>query len=134
MIKQLKQPDGSKTCGQHVVAMLCGTTVNDAIQLVGKCGGTYHHDLTPVMRQYGWEPQSDQLTRFRRGDVVPNVCLIKVWWNRSNTTHWVLKHNDRLHDPIVDFPIPWSDKYLGFNRTPDQHRMTSYIELKYIGI
>jgi len=130
-LNHIQQPENSRLCGQTVVAMLAGITLDQSIaEFNDKIAGTYHRELTRVLLRFGWKPQSERLIKFRKGVDIPEICLIKVWWDRTGSTHWALKYGNILHDPCVGHPIDWTDNYLAFKRRTNQHRMTSFLEFR----
>ena len=129
ILKHVQQPEGNSLCGQSCVAILCNIDLESAISAVGTKGATRHKQLANVFDQYGWTAEN-KLTRFTKNTKIPKTCLIKVHWATKGRTHWVLKHNFWLHDPLLPKPVFWSEKYLKPNRAVSQDRMTSYLELK----
>lgn len=131
MLTHRQQPKDSSTCGQHCVAILCGIMPSTAIVKVGHQRGTYHKELTPVFRMYGWIAQSDKLIKIKKDTIIPETCLMKMWFSKKSHTHWMIKHKDLLYDPGFKNPVEWDDvkHVIAPNRKATEPRITSYLEL-----
>jgi hypothetical protein len=97
-VKHIYQPPGSSLCGQTCVAMITGISLDESIQLFdGKRGGTRTRDLVNALANKGIQC-GDKLVRLK-GQAKPNVCIVKLHFDDSKVTHWVVWHNGRFYDP-----------------------------------
>ena len=124
-IAQQYQPKNSMLCGQTCVAMVGGISLEDAIQKVGKRGGTTGPDLHKALSKIGIL-SSEKMARLSVNsrvsrkqfdfDALPEKCIAKVRSVGINKSHWVLVWNGKIYDPYPGY-VPW--KYV-----------SGYIEIK----
>ena len=121
------QPVDSSLCGQTCIAMVAGISLGDAIQRVGKRGGTTGPDLHKALYRIGI-PSSEKMVRLGKQDRVrrksfdfgalPVRCIAKVRSAGVKKSHWVLVWDRNIYDPYPGY-VPW--KYV-----------SGYIELKEV--
>lgn len=93
MIKLVTQPEGSRLCGQCVVAMILGISLERSIALVKKRGGT---NLKQLLSALNLKPAI--LTKYDTEPFLPKNAILKVLWNDKKQSHWVLKVDDDIFD------------------------------------
>lgn len=127
MITHLQQPEDSKVCGQTVVAMAAGVSIDDVVKLMGHNHGTHTGDLVKAFANYGIEAKSKGLIRLNESKgliwhKLPDFALLHVRFDRKGEPfhgHWVLWWDRILHDPGYS---------IAEVRASDG-RITSYMEL-----
>lgn len=92
------QPKGSRTCGQHCVAMICGITVNKSIYTIKKSGATRTCDLHNAFSVFGYK-SDEKLTRIKNDTVLPGLCILKVTW-KIKGSHWVIYNDGIIYCPV----------------------------------
>jgi hypothetical protein len=105
----VQQPYGSNLCGQACIAMLSGSSLNDAVRLVGKSGLTRTRDLVAAIRTGRGFLMGvrcpDSLIRLRENSL-PRNCIVKASSPDRKRSHWMLIWKYVLHDPSVTFLSP----------------------------
>jgi hypothetical protein len=100
-VKRVKQPDGSRVCGQVAVATLLQISLDEACELVGHRHGTKTRELARVFRDHGWScryflrpydpnapPPGTALFKFSMRDLTTGR-LSRRW-------HWVLWADEQI--------------------------------------
>jgi len=93
-MKLVKQPRGSRVCGQACVAMLADTDLKNGIKLVGHVGGTWGHHLAAALKR-AYVPCADKLVR---GE--PDGDALLFFKYPSNRRHWVVWYDGKYYDPL----------------------------------
>lgn len=129
MIQLILQPKGSNLCGQCVVAMLAGVSLERSIQAFSKRGLTNTSDLVRVLRHFGLTVPKSTLTRVTTSNPLPDRCVVSVVWtepflnNRMEIErrHWRIHWDGHTYDSCsgIDTPIH-----------PEQARVTSFLEVR----
>ena len=89
-MKLLLQPVGSNCCGQACVAMICGITLEQSIQLLGTKGKTNTAQLIEALREHGYTPFWG-LTCIARGKILhEGLVIVKFKLKNQNWAHWVV--------------------------------------------
>lgn len=97
MIRLLKQPKGSRLCGQTCIAMLAGLPLDKVVNIVGPRGTTVQH-LATALERLGFET-SGRL-KFANVDVdLPSICIAQVKYPQRRSWHWVLFVDGCAYDP-----------------------------------
>lgn len=110
----LRQPEGSSLCGQTVVAMILGITLEEAIALVGKRGATSRADLERALGERGWKLWGPIPGPPPTNGSGLYLCVVR--WPRKGA-HWLLLDGGRWLDPE------------GSYRWPPGSRITSHHEV-----
>ncbi len=102
-ISHLLQPKGSNQCGQTCVAMLLGTSVEKACELVGTKGKTETFQLVHALREGGVRC-ADRRYRCRFHYDLPSIAILfgRVYAYGEFTpkcAHWMLWYNHQILDP-----------------------------------
>lgn len=101
-LKNVRQPEGSKCCGQAVVATLLGLTLEESIERFGSRAATNWPDLYRVLHWTVEVPK--KLTRCTDLRKVPARAILVVKYGKHPTrgyecSHWLLKYGSRIYDP-----------------------------------
>jgi len=122
----LRQPT-KMTCGQTCVAMVAGISVDEAIQVIGKTGGTHGSDLIRGMKKLGVacskkSKVTDGLTLPKRAILRQKLRDRKKKWGG----HWVLYLDGIIYDPGPGISMPVAEYR---DQLMQKLRFTSYITL-----
>lgn len=94
----IKQPEGSKLCGQTCVAMVTGCSLDESIAAIGHKRGTCWSELRDAIIHFGC--QADQkLTRVKSLAEMPELCIARVYWDRKQS-HWIVRFGVHVFDPV----------------------------------
>jgi hypothetical protein len=113
MIKHIIQPPESSLCGQTCVAKIAGITLEESIEAFA------------ALRKLGIDCGDSPLTRLK-GQDKPDTCIVKLHFEGTANTHWVVRHEERFYDPSV-----YGDSKLNKtkNKYPEGVRQTSYLPI-----
>lgn len=128
-MKLVQQPPDSRLCGQACVAMLCGVSLERAIQLVGRKEGTRTKELAHAIRKLGYHCES-RLTVLGENVnwlMAQENMLVKMTnyddqGKRVRNWHWVVVHDRKVYDP-ASFDV------LSRFHTVIMGRPTSYLQV-----
>jgi hypothetical protein len=119
-MKLVRQPKGSKQCGQACVAMVAGVSLKQSIELFKHTSSTRTRDIIKALRCAGIRCTSSRLVPFRH-DTLFLTAIVKVQplFNRKNNWHWVVWHNGKVYDPsgYVAAGIPVSYLCISWKRS-----------------
>lgn len=111
----IRQPGGSRLCGQVAVAIIAGITLEEAVEVVGHRKSTHTRELVAAFRSLGFQC-ADRLQRIPR----PPLAVAKLTPpSKSSGWHWVVVDGRRTLDGFPGDPT----------RTPGW-RITSYLPLE----
>lgn len=100
----IREPDPLQ-CGQSVLAMLSGKTVEEIIALVGTERETDLKDMFRALEFYGIEICRERKQAFSKADL-PKIALLSLETPRC--WHWSLYFDGTFYDPehgvLSDFP------------------------------
>lgn len=104
IIKYIKEPD-SLQCGQAVLAMLTGKSVEEIIDVVGTERETKLKDMFDCLDKFAIEYDSKRKQASSKADL-PRVCILSLETPRC--WHWSLYADGVFYDPehgvLNDFP------------------------------
>lgn len=92
------QPEGSSSCGQHVVAMIVNRPVAEVIDVFGHSHSSVTKELHKALVHYGVETKST-LTRLR-GKRLPDFCIVKILFGK-NSGHWAIHMHGKLYGSVL---------------------------------
>ena len=94
-ISYIKEPNGY-LCGQSVIAMLAGVSVDEVIAVMQNDKGT----PTPLMRRalswYGLKTKTKPRLRYF-GGILPDCCILSIML--PGYGHWSLYYKGKYYDP-----------------------------------
>lgn len=95
MRQWVKQPSGTKTCGQVAVAVIAGISLEEAIKVVGKKGCTTTKDLVKAIRKLGFKCPD----RCKKMNRTPPLAIAQVKYpTRKSGWHWVVVDGNKIFD------------------------------------
>ena len=97
-ITYIPQPNGSKQCGQTVLAMLLGTDIKTICKEMKKSGGTRNSHLKKILDSYNIKYR---YKRCKHLEHIPKVAIVKIGFAGYSHTHWTLKYEDFFYDPTI---------------------------------
>ena len=106
MAALIKQPLGSKQCGQASLAMLTGISLERAVELVGKKKGTKTKDLVAAARKLGLDCPDRLKVLGRKTLAELERALVKVKVPGQSNWHWIAVIDGKVFDPAPAFPFP----------------------------
>ncbi len=117
-MKLVRQPKGSKLCGQACIATVCNITLEEAIELVGTKGRTNTKQLKAALGAKGIKHGDRRIRGFPLGSA------LLFWKSHSipSRNHWTVWYNEKYYDPVAGV----------FRRVPNhlrESRVTSYLRL-----
>lgn len=138
--RHVRQPEESNLCGQACLAMILGTPLSVAIELVGKSGCTRASDLRAPMARHGWTLGPNK--RWSRGLRLEMKLLVIAFPIPVRSKHWIVVDGLTVHDPAIEggksfegFYLPcFSAAYPWHRSAKDYKRITSYYDLGYGGV
>lgn len=130
-IKQIYQPVGSRTCGQHCVAMITGQDVNYLISEVFKSkGSTRTKQLISALSEFSFISITDRLQLTGFGAVYHNffdkgLFIVKVYWTDGRRfTHWMVVKDGKVYCPGYGTFECHNDRFRAI-----KGRITSFIQI-----
>ena len=92
-------------CGQAVLAMVLGKTVDEIIEYLGNDRETNLKEMKTVLRKFGINISDERCLAADKSDL-PELCLLSLETPRC--WHWSLYYNGTFYDPehgiMNDFP------------------------------
>lgn len=130
-IKLIRQPKGSFNCGPCCVAMLAGTTMEEAIKAIDKSGLTCAPHLRRGLNALGIQCGDKLVKGWPEKDETAIVKLLfidfekdlgkkqakKLGLDGPRRGHWVVWHKNKFYDPDAGV----------FKNLPDYLSMCNYI-------
>jgi hypothetical protein len=103
-LRLVRQPVGSKQCGQACMAMICGLKLKEVVEEMGT-GGTRTKHLVRFLRAHGFWCESKLQRVSSRWKLYLHIreayaAVVKITWEK-NRSHWVVLHKGRVYDPIA---------------------------------
>lgn len=96
MITIQRQPNGSKTCGQHVVAMLADVPVSETIKVYGHSHATSTKEHRAALKHFGFET-APRFKRYRYKKDLPKLCIIRMKHLIGKGSHVAIYHNGFIY-------------------------------------
>lgn len=112
-------------CGQAVLAMLSGESVESVIELVGTERETKLRDMFSALEHYGIEYVRERKEAREKSDL-PEICMLSL--ETPKCWHWSLYFDSIFYDPeygvLSDFPESRRRYYFEIKRskTPKENR------------
>jgi len=106
------QPYRSPLCGQSVVAMLLGVSLDKGCGLVGHRKKTRTREIVKALRSAGWiVPDRRVVISSKRLPTDP--CLVNVQWTKDPTRrHWTVLWDGEIYCSI-GLPTEWYKQHEG---------------------
>ena len=99
-MKHMFQPLGSSLCGQTCVAMIAGVSIEESIAAFGGTrGGTRTRQLVDALHKLGIRCGEPPLIRIDGDCFISDTCIVKLHFEWTKRTHWVVWHEGRYYDP-----------------------------------
>jgi hypothetical protein len=111
-ITSLLQPGETGMCGQAVVAMAAGVSLEAATTAIGvstlREAGTDSTDIVRGLRVLKMKPGKCTSYYRRKGKLkrLPAFAVLSVVDNKTTWGHWVLLKDGFIHDPGIGWPLP----------------------------
>lgn len=105
------QPRRSSLCGQAVVAMLLGVSLDNACELVGHKRQTWTRDVVKALRSAGWKVPNKRVT-IGPNKLPTDPCLVNIKWAKHPSRHWVVLWNEEIYCSL-GLPTEWYKQYEG---------------------
>lgn len=130
-----QQQDMLRGCGQACVAMILEREQHWVRQEMGKRGPTTTADLCRVLEDrwlvrthHRFAPRGP-LTRYRHGDRLPRLAILKLRTPGKNSGHWVVHKDGLIFDPNPALPgCPTREDFEKRMSTMDW-KVTSYLRI-----
>ena len=103
-MRHIRQPAGSRICGQACLAMLAGIALEEAVRVVGHRRGTKTREILAALDKLG-VPHAPRLRPIRGGQVikVPSLLVVR-FGQRRGSWHWVVLNGVDMLDPALEVP------------------------------
>lgn len=110
---RVTQPPGSHLCGQAVVAMLAGISLERSIELMGTRGRTHTHQMVAALREKGHEARRGMLVRGRWRDPSIGRGFGRVRCKGDRRfSHWFAFEKGRVFDSwYQNAPRDWPERW-----------------------
>jgi len=112
----IKEPTGY-LCGQSVVAMLAGVSVDEVIEVMRTDQGTGVLVIRDALKYFGFKTATKARVKYAPGESLPGCCILSV--KLPGYGHWSLYYKGKYYDP--EFGV--------LDRLPDNARIVSYWEI-----
>jgi len=106
MIEHLQQPEGSKTCGHHCIAMIAGISVERVIELIGHDKGTNNHQLQKALKKLGF---NSECRVYKNKKYISPLSILLFKWKKGG--HWVVCEDGKIFDPGKPYIYMFDDKH-----------------------
>lgn len=117
------QPKGSKTCGQHVVAMLADVPVIESIKAYGHSHATRTKEHRAALKHFGID-SAPRFTRYKYKKDLPKLCIIRMKHLIGSGSHVAIYHNGFVY--CSEFGVgKYNKEYFEWVRS----RPVSYLEV-----
>ncbi|MDD4772706.1 MAG: GNAT family N-acetyltransferase [Eubacteriales bacterium] len=104
-------------CGQAVIAMLAGVSVDEVISVMQNDKGTSTQELRNALKWYGLKTAANARLKYSEGTKLPDCCILSVML--PGYGHWSLYFKGKYYDP--EFGV--------MDKLPEQARLRYYWEV-----
>ena len=115
-IEYIKEPTGY-LCGQSVVAMLAGVSVDEVIEVMETDKGTDTPTIRDALKWYGLKTATKARLKYNPGTALPECCILSVLL--PGYGHWSLYYKGKFYDP--EFGV--------LDKLPEQAKLRYYWEV-----
>ena len=117
-INYIAQPT-EYTCGQSVIAMLAGVSVEEVISVAQTEYGMDIPEMQDALAWYGFKTATKERKKYRKffGGKLPDCCVLSV--RLPAYGHWSLYYKGKFYDP--EFGV--------LDKLPEQAKLVSYWEV-----
>ncbi len=115
-ITYIEQPT-EYLCGQSVVAMLAGVSVDAVIDVMQTEQGTSTPEIRDALKWYGLKTATKARLKYNPGQALPDCCILSVML--PGYGHWSLYYNGKYYDP--EFGV--------LDKLPEQAKLRYYWEV-----
>lgn len=119
MIDYIHEPTPLQ-CGQAVLAMLCGISVDEVVKTLNNERETTLREMLSFLNNNGFEVKNTRLLANNKNDL-PKIALLSLETPRC--WHWSLYYNGTFYDPehsvMDDFPVCNRKYYWTINISED---------------
>ena len=115
-ITYIEQPT-EYLCGQSVVAMLAGVSVDEVIDIMQTDQGTSTPEIRDALKWYGLKTATKTRLKYNPGTALPDCCILSVLL--PGYGHWSLYYNGKYYDP--EFGV--------LDKLPEQAKLRYYWEV-----
>jgi hypothetical protein len=105
-IKYINQGPRDMKCGQAVLAMITGTSIDEICKIIGTEGGTFNTDIYKVLKKHNIPYLYKRCKYF---DKIPNNSIVKIGYKTFKDTHFIFKTNNKFYDPYTGIIEKYSD-------------------------
>lgn len=137
-IKHLRQPPGSRLCGQTCVAMITGVSIDKVVEIIGHTRGTRIKELSKGLVKLGYLCDNKLKNLSKKKPILeqlPELAIVNSRWRSEHRKtpggHWVVWCNARVYDPEFHFVDKVPQQSWLTNKT---WRLTSFAEVKKIDL
>jgi len=104
-------------CGQSVVAMLAGVSVDEVIGVMQTDQGTSTPEIRDALKWYGLKTATKTRIKYTPGMVLPDCCILSILL--PGYGHWSLYYKGKFYDP--EFGV--------LDKLPEQAKLRYYWEV-----
>ena len=115
-IAYIKEPTGY-LCGQSVIAMLAGVSVNEVIEVMQNDKGTSTQELRDALNWYGLKTATKARLKYTGEAGLPDCCILSIML--PGYGHWSLYYKGKFYDP--EFGV--------LEKLPEQAKLRYYWEV-----
>lgn len=115
-ITYIKQPTGY-LCGQSVIAMLAGVSVDEVIDVMKNDKGTGVPEIRNTLKYYGIQTATKARVKYTKESVLPECCILSI--QLPGYGHWSLYYKGKFYDP----------EFGEMTELPKKEKLCSYWEI-----